>query len=178
MRKPALKTRKAVLPDAQAIYALISGYAREGILLPRTLSEIFENVRDFTVVERKGEVIACGALHFYGAHLAEVRSIAVDPKAQGQGAGRQLIQALLAEARQHQIAQVCLFTRSAGYFAQLGFVEVPHETLPDKIYKDCSGCPFLNKCNEVAMVYVGAEAADVAGQAAAGQALQASRTDS
>src|SRR5690348_5040053 len=106
MRKPALKTRKAILPEAQAIYALIAGYARDNVLLPRTLSEIYENVRDFTVVERQGKVIGCGALHLYGAHLAEVRSIAVDPKAQGQGAGRKLIQALLDEAREHQIAQV------------------------------------------------------------------------
>ena len=178
MRKPALRTRKAILPDAQAIYALIAGYARDNTLLPRTLSEIYENVRDFTVVERQGQVIGCGALHLYGAHLAEVRSIAVDPKAHGQGAGRKLIQALLDEAREHQIAQVCLFTRSAGYFAHLGFVEVPHETLPDKIYKDCIACPFLNKCNEVAMVYVGAEAVDAAGQAAAGHEVQAGRTNS
>lgn len=150
-----LKTRKALLPDAQAIHGLIRGYAGEGLLLPRTLAELCENVRDFTVVESRGEIIGCGALHLYGPHLAEVRSIAVAAHAQKRGAGSKLIAALLKEARQHQIAQVCLFTRSPKYFAKLGFVEVPHQSLPDKIFKDCQNCPLFNKCDEVGMVFAG-----------------------
>ncbi|MGI9101992.1 MAG: N-acetyltransferase [Terriglobales bacterium] len=158
--KGKIRARKAIVPDAQAISSLISYYAQEGLLLPRTVPEICENVRDFYVAERKGEIIGCGAMHLYGQHLAEVRSIAVAPEAQGQGAGRKLIEALLAEARHHQIAQVCLFTRSPQYFGALGFIEVPHASLPDKIFKDCRNCPTFNKCDEVAMVYAGAQAHD------------------
>lgn len=164
MRQPVLRTRKATLPDAQSIHALIAPYARDGVLLPRSLAEICENVRDFTVVEAAGEIIGCGALHLYGLHLAEIRSIAVARDAQGRGAGRKLINALLIEARQHQIAQVCLFTRSPRYFGNLGFVAVPHSTLPDKMFKDCANCPLLNKCDETAMVYLGVEAAVAASQ--------------
>src|SRR5690242_9652594 len=105
-----IRTRKASLPDAASIHALILGYSREGTLLPRTLSEICENVRDFTVVERHGEIIGCGALHLYGLHLAEVRSIAVAKSAQKMGAGSKLIGALLDEAQDHSVSQVCLFT--------------------------------------------------------------------
>jgi len=158
MKSPALKVRKAVLPDARAIHALIAGYSREGVLLPRSLSEICENVRDFTVVVRRDEVIGCGALHLYGLHLAEVRSIAVSRDTQGLGAGRKLIAALIDESKHHQIAQVCLFTRSPKYFGRLGFVSVPHYTLPDKMFKDCQNCPLFNRCDEIAMVYAGAEA--------------------
>lgn len=153
-----IRTRKASLPDAAAIHALILSYSREAMLLPRTLSEICENVRDFTVVERKGEIIGCGALHLYGPHLAEVRSIAVAREEQRQGAGSKLIDALLDEAREHRVSQVCLFTRSPQFFGRLGFVEVPHASLPDKIFKDCRTCPMFNKCDETAMVYAGAEA--------------------
>ncbi len=152
------RTRKALLPDATAIHALIEGYAGQNILLPRTIGEICENVRDFTVVEQNGRVIGCGALHLYGRHLAEVRSIAVARAAQGQGAGSKLVDALLAEARQHQVAQVCLFTRSPQYFGRLGFVEVPHAVLPDKIFKDCRNCPLFTRCDETAMIYAGAAA--------------------
>ena len=156
-----VKTRKALLPDSQAIHELIRGYASEGILLPRPLAEIHKNIRDFTVVESRGEIIGCGALHFYGPHLAEVRSIVVAPHAQKRGAGSRLIAALLKESKQHQIAQLCLFTRSPKYFAKLGFVEVAHHSLPDKMFKDCQYCPrFNNGCDEVAMVYAGAPAAD------------------
>ena len=156
--KGKIRTRKATLPYAPAIHALIEGYANAGILLARTMGDICENVRDFTVVEQKGKVIGCGALHLYGQHLAEVRSIAVARAAQGQGAGSKLVSALLQEARQHQVAQVCLFTRSPEYFGRLGFVEVPHAVLPDKIFKDCRNCPMFTRCDETAMIYAGAEA--------------------
>ncbi|MGE0407525.1 MAG: N-acetyltransferase [Candidatus Korobacteraceae bacterium] len=148
-----LQSRKALLPDAPAIHALIQDYARETLLLPRTLAELCENVRDFTVVEDDGQVIACGALHLYGPHLAEVRSIAVARDRQGQGIGSVLMRALLKEADDHQTEQVCLFTRAPEFFAKVGFVAVPHQSLPDKIYKDCQTCPMFTKCDEVAMVY-------------------------
>ena len=156
-----IRTRKATLPDAASIHGLILGYSREGTLLPRTLSEICENVRDFTVVEYRGEIIGCGALHLYGPHLAEVRSIAVAKEAQGHGAGSKLIAALLEESQSHKVSQVCLFTRSPQFFGKLGFVEVPHAMLPDKIFKDCQLCPrFRNGCDEIAMVHGGLAAYD------------------
>ena len=46
-----MRTRKAILPDAQQIHELISAYSGDGTLLPRTLPEICENVRDFVVLE-------------------------------------------------------------------------------------------------------------------------------
>ncbi len=72
-----MRTRKAILPDAQQIHDLISAYSGDGTLLPRTLAEICENVRDFVVLENEGRIIGCGALHLYGTHLAEIRSITV-----------------------------------------------------------------------------------------------------
>src|SRR5579872_3908737 len=93
-RRPSMLTRRAILPDVEQIHKLISVYSPDGTLLPRTLAELSENVRDFTVVEEGGVIIACGALHFYGRHLTEIRSIAVLPKHKGKGAGRVLIDAL------------------------------------------------------------------------------------
>ena len=72
-----MRTRKAILPDAKHIHDLISAYSGDGTLLPRTLAEICENVRDFVVLEEEGRIIGCGALHLYGTHLAEIRSITV-----------------------------------------------------------------------------------------------------
>ena len=74
-----MRTRKAILPDAQHIHDLISSYSADGTLLPRSLAEICENVRDFVVLEEAGHIIGCGALHLYGTHLAEIRSITVRP---------------------------------------------------------------------------------------------------
>jgi amino-acid N-acetyltransferase len=147
-----LRTRDAVLSDVQHIHAILGPYADEGTLLPRSVSELCENVRDFVVAEDAGQIVGCGALHLYGTHLAEIRSIAVSPQEQGSGVGRSLVNALLQEARRHAVACVCLFTRTPGFFARLGFAVARREELPDKIYKDCVHCPKLNDCDEIAMV--------------------------
>ena len=147
-----MRTRKAILPDADQIHELIAGYSGDGTLLPRTLAELCENVRDFVVLEDCGRIIGCGALHLYGTHLAEIRSITVAPWAQGQGGGGRLVKALLSEAKKHRVACICLFTRSPQFFARMGFAVAQREDLPDKIYKDCHACPRFHCCDEVAMV--------------------------
>jgi amino-acid N-acetyltransferase len=147
-----MRTRRAVLPDAEAIHALIANYSGDGTLLPRSLNEVCENVRDFTVVVDHGTIVACGALHLYGAHLTEIRSICVLPERKGKGAGAMLVDALLREARHHKTDCVCLFTRIPEFFARFGFRMATREELPDKMYKDCLNCPRLHACDEVAMV--------------------------
>ena len=96
--------------------------------------------------------LGCGALHLYGPHLAEVRSIVVKPEAKGQGAGGKLLRALLDEAEDQGVASVCLFTRIPDFFFHFGFRVSDRTALPDKIYKDCQTCPRLYACDEVAMV--------------------------
>jgi amino-acid N-acetyltransferase len=147
-----MRTRKAFLPDAQQIHNLIAAYSGDGTLLPRSLAEICENVRDFVVLEDNGRIIGCGALHLYGLHLAEIRSITVSPERQRQGGGQCLVNALLKQARRHRVSCICLFTRTPQFFANLGFATVQREDLPDKIYKDCCVCPRFHHCDEVAMV--------------------------
>ncbi|MGH9601224.1 MAG: N-acetyltransferase [Terriglobales bacterium] len=147
-----MRTRKARLPDAGRVHQIICGFAERGVLLPRSFAEICENVRDFTVAEAGGHIIGCGALHLYGSHLTEVRSVAVDAEFQGSGAGRRLVRALLNEAARHGVTCVCLFTRIPGFFARYGFSVATREELPDKIYKDCQHCPKLHNCDEIAMV--------------------------
>lgn len=147
-----MHTRDALLPDAERIHDLISSYSPDGTLLPRTLAEICENVRDFTVLEEAGHIIGCGALHLYGQHLAEIRSITVDRSFQKRGGGELLVQSLMSEARKHQVSCICLFTRSPQFFAKLGFEMAQREELPDKINKDCRVCPRYHCCDEVAMV--------------------------
>src|SRR5712672_970568 len=155
-------TREALLPDAEHICRLISNYSGDGTLLSRSFPEICENVRDFIVLELDGEdrqdndgdpgIIGCGALHLYGPHLAEIRSITVDPSHQSGGGGKRLIKALLAQAEKHSVSCVCLFTRIPDFFSRMGFTVASHQDLPDKIHKDCYKCPRLHYCDEVAMI--------------------------
>jgi len=158
LRVGGATVRKAKLPDAVNIFDLVNSLSGDGTLLRRSYAEICENVRDFAVAESPvsgetgGVFLGCGALHLYGPHLAEVRSIVVKPEAKGQGAGGRLLRALLEEAEEQKVTAVCLFTRIPDFFFHFGFRVVDRTALPDKIYKDCQTCPRLYACDEVAMV--------------------------
>ena len=154
---PNIRVLKARIQDARDIFDLVNSLSGDGTLLRRSYAEICENIRDFTVVSRatpegETEFLGCGALHLYGPHLAEVRSIVVKPEYRGIGAGDELLEALIAEAEEHRILSVCLFTRIPDYFEHLGFRVAERNAMPDKIYKDCQTCPRLYACDEVAMV--------------------------
>jgi amino-acid N-acetyltransferase len=146
--------RKARLQDASNVFDLVNSLSGDGTLLKRNFAEICENIRDFTVAESDtGVFLGCGALHLYGPHLAEVRSIVMSPGAKGQGAGGRVLNALIDEAEEHGIQSVCLFTRIPDFFFKYGFRTVEDKTdLPDKVFKDCQNCPRLHRCDEVAMV--------------------------
>jgi amino-acid N-acetyltransferase len=153
-----LSVHKARLQDARNIFELVNAHSGDGTLLRRSYAEICENVRDFTVAYRddpftgEEDFLGCGALHLYGPHLAEVRSIVVREDRRGLGAGDAILEALIAEAEDHQVTSVCLFTRIPDYFEHLGFRIAERGAMPDKIYKDCQTCPRLYACDEVAMV--------------------------
>ncbi|HEY0759824.1 MAG TPA: GNAT family N-acetyltransferase [Acidisarcina sp.] len=148
-----MRTRKARLQDASNVHDLVNSLSQDGTLLRRAFAEICENIRDFTIAESDaGMFLGCGALHLYGPHLGEIRSIVVQPDAKRNGAGGMLLEALLDEAEENGIGCVCLFTRIPDFFFRHGFRIVEERTaLPDKIYKDCQSCPRLHRCDEVAM---------------------------
>src|ERR1035438_2321235 len=94
--------RKALLQDASNVFDLVNSLSPDGTLLKRSFAEICENIRDFTVaVSDTGVFLGCGALHLYGPHLAEVRSIVMTPGAKGKGAGGQVLKSLIEEAEEH-----------------------------------------------------------------------------
>ena len=145
--------RQAKLQDAVNIFELVNSLSGDGTLLRRSYAEICENVRDFAVAEAEsGAFLGCGALHLYGPHLSEIRSIVVRPEAKGQGAGGRILRALLEEANEQGVAAVCLFTRIPDFFFHFGFRMAERAQMPDKVYKDCQSCPRLYACDEVAMV--------------------------
>jgi amino-acid N-acetyltransferase len=148
-----MRTRKPQLPDARSIYHLIDSFTSDGTLLRRSYLEICANIHTFTIVETDSrQFIGCAALHVYGPHLAEVRSIVVHPNSKGHGAGGLLVHALLAQAEAAGIRCVCLFTRIPGFFEHFRFRIANRQALRDKVLKDCEHCARRNACDEIAMV--------------------------
>lgn len=144
--------RKAALTDTQAIHKLLIGFAKDGLVLPRSLAEIYESIRDFHVCEQDELVVGVVALSIYWEGLAEVRSLAVHPEYGGRGIGRDLVKACLAEARELGLKQVFALTYQPVFFSRLGFLEVEKAELPQKIWRDCMKCAKFPDCDEIAFI--------------------------
>lgn len=151
---PRLTVRKAVMSDIAPILDLINNYAAKGIMLARTEFEMSEAIRDFTVVTLNGELLGCGALHFYSPTTAEIRSLAVHERAKTKGVGRKLIETLAAEAEQFELDAVFAFTYVVEFFSRVGFHVVERGALPLKAWKDCLRCPKFQACDEIAVLRI------------------------
>jgi amino-acid N-acetyltransferase len=140
------------LQDARSIHQLIDSFTCDGTLLRRSYLEICANIHTFTIVETGSrQFIGCAALHVYGQHLAEIRSIVVHPNTKGHGAGSLLVHALLDQAQASGIQCVCLFTRVPAFFEHSHFRIAERQALRDKVLKDCIHCARRNACDEIAM---------------------------
>ena len=144
--------RKARVDDVPRAAELINSYASQGLMLPKSLDQLYQNLRDLVVVEVSGEVVGCGALHVMWHDLAEIRSLAVAEPYTGNGVGRQIVTQLLAEARELGVPTVFALTYQVEFFERLGFHKVAKETLPRKIWTDCLNCPKFPDCDETALV--------------------------
>jgi amino-acid N-acetyltransferase len=144
--------RKAVIADIKPIQKMINDLAKRNEMLPRTLNQLYENLRDFWVCEADGGVRACCALHIMWEDLAEIRSVAVSENYQGQGIGKKMIHLCLKEARQIGLLRVFLLTYKPDFFKKFGFQIVDKNTLPHKVWTDCINCIKFPDCGEVAMI--------------------------
>jgi len=145
--------RHAVLSDVLAIQKLVNDFAARGEMLPRSLSELFENIRDYYVAENDaGKVVGCAALHVTWGDLAEVKSVAVREDHRGDGLGAALVSACLADARALGAPRLFVLTYIPDYFARFGFQQVEKADLPQKVWSECIRCPKFPDCGEVGMV--------------------------
>jgi len=147
-----LKIRKAKISDARDIQSLINKFAKRDLVLPRSLNEVYENLRDFFVCEMDGKIIGTAALHILWEDLAELRSITVSKEYQGMGIGKRLIKRALKEAKAIGVKQVFVLTYTPEYFKKIGFTDIDKNSLPQKIWGDCLRCPKFPDCEEVAVI--------------------------
>ena len=151
---PNIVLSRATIAHVEPIMELVNGLAADGVMLPRSPASIVEKLRDFVVAYVDGEFAGCGALAVIWTDIAEIRSIAVDPKFQKFGIGRDIALRLIDDAKELGIARVMAFTYVTGFFEKLGFGVVEHSSLPHKVFTDCLNCPKFHKCDEIAVVKV------------------------
>lgn len=155
VRKPAasrIVLRAANPSHARKLHALIASNVEEGHLLPRALDELEIHADRFVIAVRGRAIVGCAELAPLGPHVAEVRSLAVDPSARAGGVGRMLVDELRRLARRGGFERLCAFTATPGYFSRMGFSIVPHLWLREKIFTDCVGCALFRRCGKYAMM--------------------------
>ncbi len=144
--------RHATVDDAEQIQKLIMNYARKNEMLPRSLNAIYEQIREFMVVEKKGVVLACVSLHVCWNDLAEIRSLAVAPRHKNKGYGSKLVRQALKEAGELGLPKVFTLTYKPEFFEKLDFERIAMSELPNKVWADCIKCVHFPNCNEVALI--------------------------
>src|SRR5512134_2118624 len=144
--------RKATISDVKQIQLLINAYADTGQMLPRTLNDLYENLRDFSVFDERGSLVGVCALHISWDGLAELRSLAVQQDRKGKGIGSTLVRSCLSEAEVIGARQVFVLTYQAAFFRKLGFREIDKKELPHKIWTDCLNCVKFPNCDESALI--------------------------
>jgi amino-acid N-acetyltransferase len=147
------RLRRAKTGDVVAMQQIINGFADRDAMLHRSLSQLYENIRDFFVIEEEGRIVGCAALHVNWRDLAELKSLAVAETAQGRGYGRDLIEACLVEAEEIGISRVFALTYVPELFVKTGFQVVDRSVLPRKVWTECVYCPKFPDCGEIAVMH-------------------------
>ena len=146
--------RKAKIQDIKQIQELINYFAKADVMLPRSLNELYENIRDFWVFEDERKIIGCCALHVCWDDLAEIKSLAVQKSKQKLGIGKRLVEACLDESKEVGAKKIFVLTYRPEFFKKFGFKKTTTASLPHKIWAECINCPKFPDCQETAMVKV------------------------
>lgn len=152
--------RNARMGDIKKIHKLLQYFAEKDLLLGRSLSSLYDQLKDFSVYVEQVEddpdqekLIGVCSFHICWDNLAEIRSLAVIDEFQGKGVGRQLVSKALAEADSYGITRVFTLTYQPAFFRKLGFKDIDKAELPHKVWSDCINCSKFPDCNEEALVW-------------------------
>ena len=147
-----LKIRTAKVQDVKQIQKIIEFYANNKEMLHRSLNSIYENIQEYVVVENKGKIIACGALHVSWEDLAEVKALAVSKNFARQGIGRKIVKTLEKNAMKLGIYSTFALSFKPEFFKNLGYEVISREVLPQKIWSECINCHLFPDCGEIPLI--------------------------
>ena len=143
--------RKAKLTDVKEIQRMIKTYSTRGDILPRSLGDLYDHLRDFFVFIRNRSILGICSLHICWEDLAEIRSLVVKEESRNKGIGVKLVKVCLEESKSLGIKRVFALTYQPEFFEKFGFEKVDKAILPHKIWADCLRCVKFPDCDETAM---------------------------
>lgn len=117
-----MKIFNAVTSDVKEIYNLIEMYAKEGVVLPRSLLSLYQYLQCLYVMKEGEEVVGVAGLHVLGEDLAEVRSLVVSHTYAGKGIGRMLVSHVMEEATKINVKRVISLTYETVFFKSVDLI--------------------------------------------------------
>jgi len=145
--------RNAKIHEVPEIRRFLGKFSEDGGILPRTLADLYGQLRDYYVYrEDQGPILGIAALHICWAGLGEIRSVAVTPTHQGRGIASRLVRTCLAEARALGLSEIFLLTLAPEFFQRFGFQVVSREDLLPIVWADCVNCIKFPDCDEIPML--------------------------
>ncbi|GIO85347.1 putative N-acetyltransferase [Paenibacillus faecis] len=146
--------RQARLEDVEPLFTMIEGYARQGIMLPRSRAVLERQISDFVVAEMDGQIVGCGSLCRLGEELVEIRSLGIAEGYKGRGLGSMLVEELVLQAKRQGIPKIMALTYEVSFFLKNGFAVVEKEIFPEKVWTDCVNCAKQHCCDEIAVLKI------------------------
>jgi amino-acid N-acetyltransferase len=130
---PTVTVRPAARADVEQITELVSEYAAEGLMLPRTVEQIALNIDNYIIAVKGGRLVACAALEEYSPSLAEVSSVAVARTEQGNGLGKQVVLSVERLARARDIDEIFALSLTDKFFLALDYLPTAISRYPEKL---------------------------------------------
>ncbi len=150
-----MKVRKAEFSDIYQIKNLININASKGFMLPVSVNQLYERIRDFwVIIDDKNKVIGCGALKIVWKDLGEIRSLVIKNNFKQKGYGSILIAQIFEEAKLIGLKKIFVLTYIPEFFEKFSFSRVEKSKLPHKIWTDCINCPKFPRCDEISLLKI------------------------
>jgi amino-acid N-acetyltransferase len=114
--------REMTRGDVADAHRLMRPLVKRGLLVPRTQSDLYDNLQNYVVFETDGMVHGCCALKPFDGKQAEIAGLAVDQQYEQFGIGQKIVRYLIDRARAQGLQRVfVLTTQASDWFERLGF---------------------------------------------------------
>lgn len=118
---PTISIRPGRTSDAATIHTLIRPFVESNLLLRRSVAEIEALTKNSVVAETNMQLVGFAAVEIYSKKLAEIQCLAVQKEFQDTGVGKQLVQACVELAAEHNILELMAISSSAKFLKACGF---------------------------------------------------------
>lgn len=125
--------RPATGKDADQIWGLVTSYAAEGLMLPRTLEQVAMRIDSYVVASVGSRIVACAALEEYSPSLAEVSSVAVAKSEHGNGLGTQVVLGVERLARARDVGELFALSLTDTFFLSMDYTPASISRYPEKL---------------------------------------------